>query len=794
MNTLPPRKEDRMTVESEIVSDALSARTPEHASEVQKRIAELIGDEQIRPVGDKWNNHGLMGASGSYDLKLIEPATNMQDAVLERLAMAKWGSRDAIPYQNPHEAAADLLTEAAPEQAARAVVTFRESTEGDSVTKRAKHTKVLTAVFDDEGCGIAPAEIPSTIFGIGGSNKDAALYLQGAFGMGGAMTYRNAKAVVLVTRRDPALLGPGENDVISVAVVQWRENTKGQTAYYLVTKPWPAAGNEAIPWSVPASSYPDFGPGTHLALIGYRVDGFHRQHDNDEKSFFAVGNTRLVHPVMPLRFVNETYRARTQIVRGLESRLENAYNDFQTGAETLPFTVDGDTYHLPMRFTIFNKPNGTGARAQYVAQGHAVLFTSNGQVHHHWNPTEFKSRTQFKKIHDRVLVVVETDLLPIKLRTKLFTADRSDLVRGDAAIRLEDDVAGFIRGWADLRDANNAMIRESLKGSNDQKTLEIARRIGRALNVKGFGAGTGSGSGGRSGDTMSGGGGGGGGSKPISLHSDPTRITGPEEVQAVIGQTRSITYKVDVVDEFYDGRGELVGTCDHPEIEADKEITVGKGRSGRVRVMVAVPDTLEPGTYRLTVALDGWLKAAGGIGTRLEHTTKIELVEEIPGSGTGAGKPAKSGRGKNGPGDGNNVALKWCNPVDQDWDKMTVGEVDQIPASLLAEAEPEYKELAALGDTKIPTVMLNEEFPPLKKYLAGRNKELTQIERTRGQYAFGVGVALMLLDQEVKDRRRRSTKNEPEEEFVAAAQRAAARGVLAMMPSYDQLAKEIGLE
>ena len=393
-------------------------------------------------------------------------------------------------------------------------------------------------------------------------------------------------------------------------------------------------------------------------------------------------------------------------------------------------------------------------------------------------------------------MVVETDALPIRLRTSLFTADRNDLVRGDAAIRLEADVAGFIRGWSTLVDENNALLRDSLKGSGDQNTLEIARRIGRALSVRGFGATSGPGGSGGSGDQAGrGGGGGGGGSKPIALHGDPTKVTGPETVRAVIGQTRSITYTVDVVDSFYEGRGELSVDCDHPEIEAGKEITVGKGRGGRVRVMVAVPDTLEPGTYRLDVVLEGWQRAAGGIGPRLEHTTKIELVDEISGSGTGTGKPSKSGAGSTGPGEGHNVALKWSGPDEQPgWERITVGEVEEIPAHVLAEARPEYAELAALGDVKIPTIVLNEEYPPFKKYLAGRNKELTNVARPKEQYAIGVGVALLLLDQDVKAREQASSKNAPDEGFVAEAQRAAARAVLTVMPSFDDLAQEAGLD
>jgi hypothetical protein len=261
----------------------------------------------------------------------------------------------------------------------------------------------------------------------------------------------------------------------------------------------------------------------------------------------------------------------------------------------------------------------------------------------------------------------------------------------------------------------------------------------------------------------------------------------------MIGTTRSITYTIDVVDSFYEGRGALRVSSDHPEIEAGREITVGKGRKGRVRVMVAVPDTVELGMYRLDVVLDGWHKASGGLGPRLEHTTKLELVEEIPGSGSGEGSK-RTGAGERGPGEGSNVALKWTNHESQDgWTRATVGSIEHIPAHVLAEARPEYAELKSLGDVKIPTVVLNEEYPPFKKYLGSRSKQLTTVERPKEQYAIGVGVALLLLERETEERRKKNGHQVPDDEFIAEAQRAAARGVLAVMPSFDLLAREAGL-
>lgn len=778
-----------MNASQKLVRAALAAVSNEDAHDVQQMIARSVGHEYRRPLGDTWNNHGLMGAAGSFDLKLIECVTNMQDALIERFALRAFGSPDHIPYETPHEAAADLFAEmSVQEQSQLVTVTFRDSDPPASLTKR------LTAVFRDEGCGLTPRAVPRTIFRLGGSHKEDALYLQGAFGLGGALTYRNAEAAILVSRRDPDLLEADEEDRIVVAVVQWQENVKGRTAYYLVDRQWTEPGDVAVPWACPADDVPEFQPGTHLALVSYRVDGFHRKREGDERSFDVVTNTRLVRPVLPIRFVNETSRGRATTLRGLEHRLENAERQFPSGEETLPFHYEGTTYLLPITYTMFERPREAGGRDKYVAHDHAVLFTSNGQVHHHWTPQEFRNKTSLNKLYDRILITIETDSLPIRLRTSLFTADRNQIVRGDAALRLEEDVRGFIEGWDALRDENNALLREALQASSPEATADIAKKIGRALTLRGYAMSGGpGGSGGAGAGGGRSGGGGGGPSKPIPLHADPTLVTGPDHVRAVVGRTRAITYTVDVIDSFFDGRGELRAECDHLDIQPRREITIGKGRRGRVRVMVAVPDSLEPGIYELRVVLEDWLKAAGGIGPRLEHVTKLELVDEIEGQGSGSGSKQTGKNGTGGPAEGSLVALKWTNPeAEQEWERITVGGVTMIPAHVLARAQPDYAELVNLGDTPIPTVLLNEEYPPFKKYLESRNRVLTSVERPREQYAVGVGIGLLLLSAE-HDRRRESEAQLPDDAYIAEAQRATARAVLAVMPAFDDLAREAGL-
>ena len=93
----------------EIISAALAARTVKQAEALNTAIAADVGATFYRPVGDKINNFGLMTTSGSYDFKLIENVTNMQDALLERAAGERFADLDAVPYPTPHEAARRLL-------------------------------------------------------------------------------------------------------------------------------------------------------------------------------------------------------------------------------------------------------------------------------------------------------------------------------------------------------------------------------------------------------------------------------------------------------------------------------------------------------------------------------------------------------------------------------------------------------------------------------------------------------------------------------------------------------------
>src|SRR5262245_2939792 len=131
---------------------------PEEAAAVQDLIAVAIGARHQRPLGDTWNNQGILTGSGaSYDHKSLEVVTNMQDAVIESFAVAAYGSRAATPFTTPHVAAESLLSGLDRKQKAElATVTIDRAGPGSD-------KKRITMVNRDFGCGIVNIDVPRGI-------------------------------------------------------------------------------------------------------------------------------------------------------------------------------------------------------------------------------------------------------------------------------------------------------------------------------------------------------------------------------------------------------------------------------------------------------------------------------------------------------------------------------------------------------------------------------------------------------------------------------------------------------
>lgn len=751
---------------------------------------ESAGAEHRRPVGDRWGNRGLFtAAGGTVDHKLVELATNMHDAVIAAAMPKHLGPQPrseldfATAFDSPASAVETIFADRP-----RADLATDTRVELHLAGSENEHRRLRSIVFRDYGSGMSPAELPGALFRVGSSRKDGVLWQQGAFGRGGLTVLPSCAAWVVVTRKQTDLLAAGELDRVTIAVVRWIRvgNRQTDTAVYQVTGPWENDGDVAVPLTVPAEEC-DFAAGTHLTVVAFEAEGIWVSRLGDERSLDTLLDTRLYEPALPLSLTTPALGARnerTTVLRGLGRRLQdNPRPDRAEGREELPFMHGRTTYRLPIRYFLF--PVGdVGARRRFVARDHALIWNSNGQVHAHWTPSEFRHKTRLPKLADRILVVVDTDALPLPLRTGLFTADRTELLRNAEAVRLEEELVAFLDDWDALWRANNDLIRDAIRRSNsDRSTLGVARRISRALRVRGAGGRlTGVDSDSRRPEPRL--------PAPRVLLDEPTEIAGPQAVTAPRGRTKGVYFSINGMDDFLPRRADARVTCGHLDIDPDCDITLGRLRGGRLRVAVAVPPDAEVADADLTIQVPEWLGRSGGRKGPLEFTTRFRVVDGVaatPG-------PRETSSGDGAPAAADRVALVWTSHErEEDWTSQTVGDLETVDADSLAQAAPDYAALAG-QHFEVSVVKLNEEFGPLKSYAALRAQEVGDegVARAKDRYAVGVGVEMLVLDKHAKAMAQRG--HTVDDEWVDAAQVAAARGVLAVMPDYDQLVAEAGLK
>ena len=140
------------------------------------------------------------------------------------------------------------------------------------------------------------------------------------------------------------------------------------------------------------------------------------------------------------------------------------------------------------------------------------------------------------------------------------------------------------------------------------------------------------------------------------------------------------------------------------------------------------------------------------------------------------------------------LATIWTTHEDEpEWTANTPGDVDLVPASTLAGFGDGYERFASAdGDGLL--IQLNEEFAPLKTYTSMRARKIGDdgVGRIKDRYALGLGVYMVIAHGQ--QQLSRTSGHPPDEDLVAASHRAAAQAVLAMLPEFDALIAEAGLD
>ncbi len=158
MSTQPLLKQNSARI---IIDLALNAHTEKDAKAVNDLIVSNVEARFVRPLGDRANNHGMMGgALPSYDALLVELPINGVDSVLEYRARQIYPrlSMNEMPWRTPREAASELFAQE-DKDALGQMVQIHTYPADKYPTKSRK----ITPVIRDFGVGLTPAmAVPET--------------------------------------------------------------------------------------------------------------------------------------------------------------------------------------------------------------------------------------------------------------------------------------------------------------------------------------------------------------------------------------------------------------------------------------------------------------------------------------------------------------------------------------------------------------------------------------------------------------------------------------------------------
>lgn len=771
-------------IKDKIVKAALAARTNAQTEALESLLRETMPGSHYRFVDDNEGNWSSVTSGAEPTALLFERVTNMFDALIDKKAAHRpekqWGS--------PFEAVADLFdlpdgvdalnVPRRAELARNAVATVYDSDDS---------RRTPTVTFQDAGTGLTPEQMPRTILSLNRSPKLTTKYAHGVFGKGGTTASQYSDATIIVTRRQPDLLQPGEEDRVSVAVL-----SKGRSPdirmpflHYLV-------GADNAIYSVPASDAADFPPGTYISHINYQLGQAGVETWKHDQSLYAYAETVLFRPVLPYGLhdartgdanARPEGRQSMSAVAGLGRRLDRATTKRKTEkiidhSDWSTLTV-ADVGTVRLRWWLFEDES---ARRRNAARRYSVLFTSNGQTHHAWDQQRLQTLIQERRrVGARLLVEVDCDDIPIMTRVELFTSDRNAMRSSTEGKALEAQVVEAIAGDPTLAEHEENFVRKALKEGAKGVTEAFLDKLNRAIKIKTAGLKIQ-----RSEDNLP-------PTPPApapseDLYPEPTYLEGPETVKALRGKAARVYLRANAVDGFIPERGTVLVT---PEDEAPPlSPNIGPLRDGRLRVSLQIPADADPGTYVVNFAVT-WDDDSGN-PVRLDWDSKIEVVTEI--------KPKTGPKKKHKPSDRGNVAFIWSRTSDQSenrWTNHTAGDLQYLSGKVLAEKDPKlYGELRSIE--QVPTVVLNADFTDWATYrekiVNKRGDKNVDLRTNKYGVAVGSAVAVICGQEHELIRRRQAGKDVPDamnEEQQHRAIAAAARTALVLLPDLDVVLGEL---
>lgn len=764
-----------MSTETTLVALLQSARTAKDIEQILQIVTASTGMAVV-PVGRE-NNIGTIRMASDPGLAMIERLTNGIDSLLELQVLLHPGSNPKTPQQ-----AAQLLGVPAggiqdmtePERrtlAENLVIALH-----DSGVKRRPTISVT-----DRGAGQHASRFAKTLLSLNESNKVSKPYTMGTYGQGGSVTFGFSRYTVILSRRHPALLESGEEDVVGWTVVyeEQTDPTKNILPRYVwVVRP------DGSPFTVPGNLFPGFEHGVKVVHVEYDVQGLQGPFTTQMWQFL---HATLFEPVLPFIVTGDRPgdpkrkdgTPDTRVVIGNAARLANiasARGDIELGAhDSYRIELGNDYGSVTAEYWALVRPEGSkstsDAAGSYVNADSAVSLTLHGQRQDAERRTWIKDRAKLPFLYKGLVVHINANgLLPLA-RRELFASTRERATESELRKIIYEQVADLMRTSDELKALNHEEKERLLKRSTAATNDRVRKRLGKFIKSKlagtvkpaGGGKGTGTGPNGPGGGFAGGGiakpkpsgGGGGTGGKGGGRNTDdshlpnvPTIITfGSKRLKLMQGHSGYVWVEINAKNGYLpknddDLTIDVDGTEGHGIHLSSRSMLLG----GKTRWTFIARADSPLGEYKLRVAL---------------QTAHGELVADLPIEVLAA--PEEPSNPKGGADEETGPDVRWISKAEwgDEFDARTVGRVTQ--------------------DDESTIIWVNRDYDLLAKALGSSSLTAEQIEVRADRYQFPVACGLWLQHHEVS-----KMDTPPEDEYQKRELHRLAEAVLvAMDPDVD---------
>lgn len=471
----------------ELLNELLHSTRP---SEIEEIIHELGSRIDWVPIGNNAGNYGILNIGANPYEGITERITNAIDAMIE-LAV---------------ESDPELKTCANPRQAVARIHGFRDgnlrwckndttlSTLAADIRVKFQDSgerKQPTVEISDRGIGQHPSDFPDTLLGLNDDYKISKLYLMGAFGQGGQMSFSNCKYGVVISRKCPELLKSTQRDLVGWSIVRYRDPSDKNNFYkHGVYEYCIDATARSVLSCSPNSVNKAFFNGTIVKLIAYNLPKGTSDVLQPSSTAWSYLSQSLFDPLLPFTLHEERkdYQEKKRPLSGLARRLwrggkgERAkiwVNDSYNISLGIHGTVNLNYWALS---PTDNLANWRDVRKGYIANNEAGFFTLNGQTHENFSPHFLRDKVRLNYSNEYLIVQVDCDNLTNLAKKELLSTTRERFKENEVKEILFEEVANHLRQDRNILLFEQERKKKILSANNQRDTSRIRNLVARYIS------------------------------------------------------------------------------------------------------------------------------------------------------------------------------------------------------------------------------------------------------------------------------------------------------------------------